>query len=77
MEIITKPSLLFSLSGKKKQYDPEDPTDAYRRPFGSEDYPVGFFPPNYKTFHRFVKCALACASVLTLGLLGLGMSSPR
>jgi hypothetical protein len=56
---------------KKKQHDTEDPSNDNHRPFRSEKHRVGFLPPNYETFHQFVKSAY----VHTLGLSGVGMSS--
>lgn len=50
---------------KKKRPDAEDPPN----PQISEKYPVGNLPPNYETFHQFVKSAY----VHTLGLSGVGM----
>lgn len=38
-------------------------------PFISKEYPVGFLPRNYETFHQFVKSAY----VHILGLSGVGM----
>lgn len=76
MEIIAKYiSVVLNLSGKKfwkkKQHDTEDPSNDNRRLLRSEKYPVGYLPPNYETFHQFVKSAY----VHTLGLSGVGMLS--
>jgi len=58
--------LLGKKVSKKKQHDTEDPSNE------EEKYLVGLLPPNYETFHQFVKSAY----VHTLGLSGVGMSSP-
>lgn len=69
------------VSGKKKLHDTENPSNntkqnnsstsngGARHRFVSDKYPIGFLPPNYETFHQFVKSAY----VHTLGLSGVGM----
>ncbi|AES99846.2 ankyrin repeat protein [Medicago truncatula] len=52
---------------KKKQHDTEDPSN------DTEKYPVGFLPPNYETFHQFVKSAY----VHTLGLSGVELKDVK
>ncbi|XP_058745160.1 uncharacterized protein LOC131617910 [Vicia villosa] len=54
---------------KKKRPDAEDPPN----PLISEKYPVGNLPPNYETFHQFVKSAY----VHTLGLSGVELKDVK
>ncbi|CAJ2653628.1 unnamed protein product [Trifolium pratense] len=58
---------------KKKQHDTEDPSNDNHRPIRSEKHWVGFFPPNYETFHQFVKSAY----VHTLGLSGVELKDVK
>ncbi|CAI8586529.1 unnamed protein product [Vicia faba] len=58
---------------KKKQHDTEDSSNETRGPLRSEKYPVGYLPPNYETFHQFVKSAY----VHTLGLSGVELKDVK
>ncbi|MCH81897.1 nuclear factor NF-kappa-B p105 subunit, partial [Trifolium medium] len=58
---------------KKKQHDTEDPSDDNRGPFRSEKHRIGFLPPNYETFHQFVKSAY----VHILGLSGVELKDVK
>ncbi|XP_004491094.1 uncharacterized protein [Cicer arietinum] len=59
---------ILGLSKKKKQFDPENPSNDNHQPFKSEKYQVGSFPSNYETFRQFVM------SAFILGLSTVGVN---